>query len=414
MEVFVARQPIFTVNEEVFAYELLYRSSEINRFSEINGDEATTDLIINAFMNIGIDELSNGKPCFINFTGNLLQLKLPTYFRPSEIVVEILETVELSQELLDICKELKALGYQIALDDFVFNDKNPYCIPLIQQADIIKVDFRQSNEKMRHVIETIAKRLNKKLLAEKIETREEFEIAKKEGYDYYQGYFFSQPVIVSTHDVPSYFQSYYQIIAHLSESEQSIDLITKLIEQDLSLSYKLLKLINSPSYRPRNKINSIRQAIVMLGLIEIRKWIYVLAVRETASNKQGLSKEMTSMCLTRAKMCEFIAIKTNNLNNVSAYFMTGMFSMMDSMLNMPMEKVLQDLPLQEDICDALKGMQNHFKDALDLSVAIEKGDWEYVNLSCTKIDIIEEDLLHYYQEAISWSNNIMNLEISKT
>lgn len=152
----------------------------------------------------------------------------------------------------------------------------------------------------------------------------------------------------------------------------------------------------------------------MLGLIEIRKWIYVLAVRETASNKQGLSKEMTSMCLTRAKMCEFIAIKTNNFNNVSAYFMTGMFSMMDSMLNMPMEKVLQDLPLQEDICDALKGMHNHFKDALDLSVAIEKGDWEYVNHYCTKIDIVEEDLLHYYQEAISWSNNLMNLEISKT
>ncbi|WP_075982929.1 EAL and HDOD domain-containing protein [Bacillus massilinigeriensis] len=410
MEVFIARQPIFTKNQELFAYELLYRNNEKNIFPGIDGDEATAEVIINSYLNIGIDKLSNSRPCFINFTEKLLQLKLPTYFRPREIVVEILETVDLNQETVNICKELKELGYRIALDDFILNESNTHSYQLMRYADIIKVDFRQSTEKMRRKIEAIAKISNVKLLAEKIETEDEFLAAKDRGYDFFQGYFFSKPIMVSTHDIPSYFHSYFEVLNQLSQDEPNIDIITGTIEQDLSFSYKLLKLVNSPAYRPKHKINSIRQAIVLLGLLEIKKWIYVLAFREQTKGKNDLSNELISLSLTRAKMSEYYAFQINKRAEASSYFMTGMFSLIDIILGLPLDKVLSELPLQDHISDALKGAPNPMKDALDLCMDIENGDWESVTNKCKELEIDEIKFLQYYHQAINWSNEIMKIK----
>ena len=162
-------------------------------FPNINGDQATAEVIINGFLNIGIEELSYGKPCFINFTENLLQLRLPTYFQPQDIVVEVLESVIPSKEIIGICKELKQLGYKIALDDFIYNDQNPHFFEYLKFADIIKVDILDTTPEIRNKIEIMARSLNIKLLAEKVETRGEYEALKKRGYDYFQGYFFSKP-----------------------------------------------------------------------------------------------------------------------------------------------------------------------------------------------------------------------------
>ncbi|MFE8695858.1 EAL and HDOD domain-containing protein [Cytobacillus sp. FJAT-53684] len=411
MEVFVARQPIFNVKEEVFGYELLYRSNQKeNAFPEIDGDQATTELIINSFLNIGIDKLSSGKPCFINFTENLLKLRLPTYFRPREIVVEILETVEPSPELIEICKELKVLGYQIALDDFVLNELNPYTYDLLKYADIIKVDFLNTPIEMREKIEAIVRSLALELVAEKVETREGFEEAKRRGYHYFQGYFFAKPMIMSTHDVPAYFHSYYEMIQNLSMTEPSIDRITELIERDISLSYKLLKLINSPAYRPKQKINSIRQAVVLLGLIELQKWIYVLAVRESTIGKKVISQEMIQISLTRAKMCEEIEkIRFNQISSPSN-FMTGMFSMVDTLLSVPMDVILQELPLDEEICEALVGKDNPLKKVLDLVLAVEKAEWTVISEKCRELNIDEKDLFKIYAESLNWANELVEVE----
>ncbi|MFC8575936.1 EAL and HDOD domain-containing protein, partial [Heyndrickxia sporothermodurans] len=185
MEVFVARQPIFNENEKVISYELLYRNNKVNAFPNIDGDQATADVIINSFLNIGIDNLSSGLPCFINFTENLLQQKVPTYFPPREIVVEILENILPSPELLTICMELKNQGYRIALDDYIFHEKNIYSLELLKVVDIVKIDFLNTDTVNRKKIETIVKQFNLKLLAEKVETREQFELAKRSGYSYF-------------------------------------------------------------------------------------------------------------------------------------------------------------------------------------------------------------------------------------
>jgi c-di-GMP-related signal transduction protein len=407
MEVFVARQPIFTKAKDIFAYELLYRNNPDNRFPDINGDIATTDVIINSFINIGIDELSNGKICFINFTENLLKLRLPTYLHPNEVVVEILETVEITPEILNICKELKSKGYQIALDDFVLKKDNPYYFPLLELANIVKVDFRDTKPHMRRIIERLSQKYNYTLLAEKIETLEEFESAVKCGYEYFQGYFFSKPVILSTRDVPEYFQNYFVIINHLSQSEPDLDLITRLIEQDLSLTYKLLKLSNSPAYGSIHKINSIRQAIVRLGLKELKKWLYILSLRGTITGKNEWSRELFNNSLIRAKVCEFISLHKSKRKESSSYFLTGLFSLMDALLGMEMDEILNLIPLQEDICEALLGISNQMKDTLDLIISIERGAWEEVSLWCKKLQIQDHITLNYYHEAFKWVNNLM-------
>ncbi|PLR83421.1 MULTISPECIES: EAL and HDOD domain-containing protein [Bacillus] len=412
MEVFVARQPIFNKKEEVFAYELLHRSNQVNVFPNVNGDQATADVIINSFLNIGIDDVANGKPCFINFTENLLQLRLPTYFRPREIVVEILESVEPSEEIIEICQELKALGYKIALDDYALNEQNPYSSELLSYADIIKVDFLQTSSEIRERIESAAKSQNIQLLAEKVETKTEFLTAKEKGYDFFQGYFFSKPDIVSTYDIPTYFPSYFEMIQNFSMTAPSIDEVSELIERDLSLSYKLLKLINSPAFRPKYKINSIRQAIILLGLIETQKWIYVMAVRETTGMAKSLSKETIKICLTRAKMCESVARLKKQTAFCSSFFMTGMFSLMDTVMGTSMEKILKDLPLQDEICEALKGEPNCYKEVLDLVVAVEKADWIKINQKCREFKIEEKDLFLIYAEALNWSDHLLNDEAS--
>ncbi|QQZ11126.1 EAL and HDOD domain-containing protein [Heyndrickxia vini] len=408
MEVFVARQPIFNENEKVISYELLYRNNKVNAFPNIDGDQATADVIINSFLNIGIDNLSSGLPCFINFTENLLQQRVPTYFPPREIVVEILENILPSPELLNICLELRNQGYRIALDDYIFHERNIYSLQLLKVVDIVKVDFLNTDEVERKKIETIVKQFNIKLLAEKVENREQFELAKKSGYSFFQGYFFSKPVIVSTFDIPASFNSYFQIINKLSYEDVSFESVSQIIEQDLSLSYKLLKLINSPAYRPKHKIHSIPQAIILLGLIEIKRWIYVLAVRENAGWRQQLSDEIKTLCLTRAKCCEIIAEKYIGRGQSPSYFLLGLFSLMDTILSIPMETILDNLPLEDTIYNALCGEENEMRVVLELVIAIEKGEWDLMDRLLNKSGIDSSKLPSIYQQALQWSMNVLN------
>ncbi|MEH7255458.1 HDOD domain-containing protein [Neobacillus niacini] len=407
MEVFVARQPIFTRKKEIFAYELLYRNSQNNSFPDINGDMATTDVIINSYLNIGINELSDGKPCFINFTEKLLQSGVPTFFKPDEIVVEILETVEIGIELVNICKELKGKGYQIALDDFILNNNNKHFFSLIKYIDIIKVDFRNTTDEIRHVIESVSLKYNIKLLAEKIETIEEFESAVGKGYVYFQGYLFSKPAIVSTRDVPEYLQNHFPIIQLLSNDDPDLNEITWLIEQDLSLSYKLLKLVNSPAFRAINKINSIKQAVVRLGVKELKKWLYLLSIRGNVSDNSEWTREILNKSLTRAKMCESIAKHKSQQKESSSYFLTGLFSLMDILLGLDMDHILKLMPLAANICEALKGKSNQLNEVLDLCITIEIGDWQDFDYWCERLKIEDRFALSLYNDAFKWSKSIM-------
>lgn len=404
MEVFVARQPILTSNEEVIAYELLYRGSNDNVFPNIDGDRATTEVIINSFLNIGMQDLSEGKKCFINFTGALLKSKLPTFFNPSSIVVEILENVEINEELIVICKDLKQLGYTIALDDFKVQESAKLLPLLLNYIDIIKVDFMQTSKEEILTIVNKYRSSNIQLLAEKVETRDEFIYAKKIGYTLFQGYFFSKPIIISSHDVPMYLKTYYHILAEISKTDPNIDVISSDIEHDLSLSYKLLKLINSPAFRPINKITSIKQAIVLLGLNELKKWIYVLSLKNIKNVKDTKMDEVIKMSLVRAKLCEQLAIQTGN--RLSApYMLTGLFSLIDTLLHRDLKDVLNELPLSEEIQDALLGKDNNLNKVLSWALQIEQADWDLEGIELSK-----EEINRYYVLAIDWAAQLMEFD----
>lgn len=403
MKVFVARQPIFNRKGQSVAYELLYRNGDnSNSFPLIDGDEATTDVIINSFLNIGLDELSEGKRCFINFTEGLLKIKLPSYFNPRSIVVEILEDVPISQELIEICTDLKELGYTIALDDFNLQE-NYYLLPkLLKKIDIIKIDFLNTTEQKRKQIMDRYKSYGISFLAEKVETREEYEIALRDGYDYFQGYFFSKPVVLSSYDIPIYIQSYFQILEELSKTEPDIDKISIQIEHDLSLSYKLLKLINSPAFRPRNKIKSIKQAIVLLGLNEIKKWIYILSIKNLSRKNDPIQGEVIRLSLIRAKVCEQLSVKTGR-KEASLYLLAGMFSLMDTLLHRNLDEVLKELPLSDEIREALNGKDNDIRKVFEWTIQIEKSNWKIEDLPLSS-----EEIFKCYMEAIQWSNNLLS------
>ena len=399
MEVFVARQPIFNLKEEVVAYELLYRGNKENTFSNIDGDQATAEVIINSFINIGMQDLSEGKQCFVNFTEGLLKSKIPTFFKPESIVVEILENVEINEELIEICKELKQLGYTIALDDFKIQESYSLLPSLLKYVDIIKVDFLETKKDEQKRLVERYRPFQIELLAEKVETREEFLFAREAGYSYFQGYFFSRPLILSSHDVPVYLKTHYQILAELSKTEPNIEIIASEIEHDISLSYKLLKLINSPAFGTRNKIESIKQAIILLGFDEIKKWIYVLSVKNIHRSNDPKMQEVIKMSLIRAKLCEQIALQTGR-NQSAPYLLTGMFSLIDTLLQRNLVDILKDLPLSDGIQAALLGSKNDFYKILSWALQIEQSDWEVEGLSVADINKI-------YIKAIEWATGLM-------
>jgi c-di-GMP-related signal transduction protein len=412
MDIYVARQPIFNMNEETVAYELLYRSSNTNSYQHTDGDQATTDVLVNSFMNIGIKEISNGKPCYINFTEKLLKLKVPSQFDPGTVVIEILETVEITDDILEICKELKDMGYKIALDDFFISKWNDRTIKLLDYVHIIKMDYRATNRNERKILLRYIKSKNSSIefLAEKVETLEEYEEAKIDGFTYFQGFYFSKPVILNSYDIPGYYHSYFQILNEMENPEPDIEKIKDIIERDLPLSYKLLKLINNPVLRPRKEVASIKQAIVLLGLTEIKKWIYVLMIRG-ADNRGGEAtkeREIIHFSLIRGKMGELVGSKMGGEVLASKYFLLGMFSLMDTLMHIPMATLLKDLPLSSEIKDALTGHKNAAADMLQFLMDVEQFFHHGKEIDANPTSMAQEELFRLYAEASDWGTKVLN------
>ncbi|MCK6207921.1 EAL and HDOD domain-containing protein [Bacillus infantis] len=398
MEVFVGRQPIFDIHQELFGYELLNRTGKENVYLQTDGDMATLEVLKNSFLSIGMDKLADGKKCFINFTEKLILNDIPTYFDKEAIAIEILEDIIPSSEILQACAKLKQLGYTIVLDDFVLKDENR---AFLEYANIIKVDIIKTN------IQDIGKILRElpnkdvKLLAEKVETREDFTIAKSLGFTLFQGYFFSKPVVINAKDVSSTLinQQHLYLLNKIDDPEPDIDEIAELVENDFSLTYKILRIVNSAAYHMRNKINSIKQAIMVLGLYELRKWVLLMAISDYKSAKDNETIKL-SMC--RAKFAE--SIGKLKQRNISEYFLLGLFSLIDTILERPMEEILVELPLTPEMQEALLGHKNEFALILDLLSSLERGI--SINELSSFLNIPEDEIYRQYVEAIGWADSL--------
>lgn len=404
MEVFIGRQPIFNLHEQIVAYELLYRNQYANSFPMVDADKATLDVLINTFVSIGIDEVTKGRPCFVNFTENLLMGPLTDYLDPTKVVIEILEDVPITKELIKKIRELKNKGFQVALDDFVLDESVEIYDELFEYIDYIKVDFLLSPLLERMEIENKVKINfpNIKLLAEKVETRNQFDVAKHSGYSLFQGYFFEQPQVIASTDIPSNTLQYFQIISLLRDEEPNINEVANNIERDISLSFKLLQLIDKSTKRSKSKVRSIKQAILMLGLSELRKWIYLLAMRETEQqHNSDVHKELMRTSLFRAKTCEKVA-KLHRKQNFSEYFLIGLFSVIDSLLRRPMNLILQQLPFSEEITETILAGDTEMTPYLNFSIALHKSDWEKVELYAQQLDLSQDVVIQICKEVDEW------------
>jgi c-di-GMP phosphodiesterase len=395
-QIFIGRQPIFDSKLKVAGYELLFRSADVNAYDGLDGDKATSQVINNAVMEIGLDDIIGENPAFINFTKELLINGLAELLPPDRVVLEILETVEVDDELIEGVKKLVDAGYVIALDDFTFSDE---WMPLIKLAKIIKFDV------MEHNLESIKSQLQKfegkniELLAEKVETQDEYNVLKNEGFDYFQGYFFSKPDVISHKALSSDSISLLQLISQIQKPDIEVVEIENLISQDVSLSYKLFRCVNSAAFGLKNKMNSIKQAVVYLGIKRLKNWVCLLAM----TGNPNKSSELIQVGLVRAKMCELIA-NENDLTDKDSFFVVGLFSILDAILDQPLIEILKKMPLEDTLNNALINNDGEMGKALLCSKSCEQCTWNEIEFP----NIGKERLYEIYREAMIWSRQSMS------
>ena len=404
-EAFIGRQAILDQQKKVYAYEILFRSGLKNAFDpNLDGNIATQSVMVNAMLDFGMNKLVSDKRAFINFTEQNLLSRAPKLLPSENVVVEILETVQPTPEILEVVQELKHAGYKIALDDFVLM---PGYEPLIEMADIIKVDFRiTSDPKERKKLREILPK-HVRLLAEKIETEEEFQQALEYGYVLFQGYFFCKPAVLHQKRLTSNALSKMRLLREINRQNFDFSSITGVISSDTNLVHKLLTYINSAGIGLTNHVSNLKQATVLLGASGVRRWVTLVSLQTFSEDKPP---ELFTLSLLRAKFCELIAgdLKRPGLTPDTG-FLLGMFSLIDVLLTLPMEDVLKEVALSDDLNAALLGEDNDLRRLLDLVIAYEKGDWDTVIAYCDREKLPHEQLKPTYDKVLEWYNTLQSI-----
>lgn len=392
--VLLARQPIFDLNMKTVAYELLYRSSDgAGPTLPFNGTQATAKVILHAYSNILQDGKIKTVPAFINFNADWLYNGNLPELDPDALVLEILEDVSLSEEILMRMKSLVDAGYRLALDDFIYDRSWE---PALELAKIVKIDIQQLSptQLIEHVEEL--KLRNITLLAEKIETHQEYQFCKSLGFKLFQGYFFCRPQLIEGCEHKANSMTLLNLINELENPKTDLDKIESIVSRDPELVIRLLKIVNSARFAPSREISNISEAIVAIGFNELKKWSLLISI----SRMNTTGNELISEVLTRAKACELASTKFG-INPANAFLM-GMLSGMDALLNLPLEDVINQLCLSEEISDALLKYEGKMGRLLEEVIHFMMGQWTEVG-STEECEIIAKA----YRESIRWALETM-------
>lgn len=403
VNIFIARQPIFDSGKNVYAYELLYRSDTNNRALVTDNRMATLKVMANT-LSMGLQKLTHGKRAFIHFDEELLLGEVPLVFPKDLLAVEVLDVKATGKRLVEMCKQIKKAGYLLVMDDIILKDKR-VSSDLIQLADVIKVDFLSASPDYRRDVVKNADTKGVQFLAEKVETIADYEEALDLGYQYFQGFFFQQPDMISRQEVPGYKLNYMSILKKIHDPFLDFDEIEEVIKHDVSLTYKLLKFINSAVYGFRVTVRSVKHALVLLGQREVKKWLTIIVMSGIGSEKPP---ELMHMAVIRARFCELIASKFELEHKSWDYFMMGMFSLMEAFLDFSMADILEELPLEEHVKDALLGKDEFSGDLLQLIRSYERANWEALARLSTKLGLVAETLADLYIEAVEWTGFLRN------
>lgn len=399
----VASQPIFNTKLEVFGYELLYRASTNSTcFDAPDKNTATKNVLVTAFSDIGIEDITNGRKAFVNFTADLVLEEIPHMLSSCILVVELLEDIKPTEAILEKCGNLKKKGYLIALDDFVYQAEYE---PLLDLADIVKIDFLScSEQEIADAVKKINSNRRKILLAEKIETNESLEFAKALGFTLFQGFFFCRPTITASKSVDTAFINRLKLLRQVSDPDVSFFALAETIKRDVVLSYRLLKIVNSAYYGLNYTVSGILHAITICGLIEVRKWVTLIIFNQS---NPGKPNELIRMGLIRGIFMEKLAVQRHQRRIKDEYFMIGLFSLADTILDAPMETIMEETHLSREICEPLITGEGERADLLKIIRHIERAEWDEATAIADRYGIGQDKVSEYYVEAIKQSHKLL-------
>ncbi len=367
-EALIGRQPIYDRRLGVVGYELLFRRAGEGQ-AVVDGNQATSQVIVNTFIEIGLDVLVGEHLAFINFTADLLLASDRLTLPPDRVVIEVLEDVEARPEIVDRLQALAARGYTIALDDVVAYDAA--LEPLLDVAQVVKVDVLATDRARLPGLVDRLRRRGRRLIAEKVETQQDFDALRALGFDYFQGYFFARPDLVRQHRSPGNRAALLFLLAKLQDREVDFRELERIIAWDVTLSYKLLRFINSAYYALPSRVDSIRQAIALLGTRTVATWVTLLVM----AGVDDKPRELMTTALVRATMCERLG-RARGADDPDRFFMVGLLSVLDALLDQPMAAIVASLPLADDVAGALVAREGSLGEALVSTLAYERGQWE--------------------------------------
>jgi EAL and modified HD-GYP domain-containing signal transduction protein len=400
---FVARQTIFDRQREVYGYELLFRSGWDNCFRG-DSDDATRKMIADGAL-YGFHELTKGAPSFVNCTRESLVNGLVTLL-PESTVLEILESVSGDDEVLEACARYKEMGYKLALDDFQMHEGMH---GLIELADYIKIDFRLSDAHERRKMMLLLRDKKAVMIAEKVETEQEFQDALAEGFTLFQGYFFCYPTVFSKKRAPTNGTNYLYLLSALSQGKFDVVQLGLLLKSEVALSYQLLRLVNSAAYGVTHEVRSLKDALVLVGETQFRKLMMNAIAAESC---RGKSPELLVHVLHRARFLELMAPFTGE--NPAEQYLFGLLSLMDVMLDMPMADLAEALPLRKEIKAALGGEINQVSAALKLFERYREADWAFCMEQSVVLKRSEGQLSDLYRESLVWAERAGAVDPKKT
>jgi len=368
-DVLLARQPIYDTKKNVVAYELLFRENNQTPVSSFDGNRATSRVLLSLFTESDINTVTNGLPAFVNFTAELIHN--PPLFEPKAIVIEVLEDIEITEKIISSLKKLKQKGYKLALDDFVMDEKYR---PILALVDIIKLELPEMDQQtLEHTIETL-KEYDVKLLAEKIETPEQFNQCMDLGCDMFQGYFLSKPEIIKGKKIAAGKMAIIDLISEIQSPSIDMNGLTKIISRDPALSFKLLKLINSAAFKRSKTIDSIHKAVTLLGIDRIKSWTSLLALSKLDDKPESLHY----IALIRALMCERLA-EYIQPQAKELFYTVGLLSCLDAFFDQDIKQILQHISLDNSVNNALLTYEGNAGLALQTTIYFENSQWGKLN-----------------------------------
>ncbi|MCC7367375.1 MAG: HDOD domain-containing protein [Chloroflexi bacterium] len=396
--VYVARQPIFDIHAKIYGYELLYRANMENRFHSADGEEASLSVLSNSAFVFGVDALAGNGKAFVNFTRKALLADYARIFPAKTLVVEVLEGVEVDDHVREACLRLKHDGYLIALDDW---DPHGSTGPLLNLADIIKIDFMAFGRKMRQALGADLSRRGITLLAEKVETQDDADQARDFGYTYTQGYFYARPEIRVGTRSSGFKPHRLQLLGVLNSGDPDLDTIEELLRHDPALSFQIISYLNSAAFGLRSRVTTIRQAIFLLGQAGVRTWATVAILADAGSDRPN---ELIVTSVARGRFCELAGTAAGLGARHHDLSLLGLFSMIDAIVARPLAPTLEAVCLPADVTAGILGEPGQMADLLNLARAYERAEWGAVETLAERLGLPLSAVPQIYLDAVEWGN----------